>query len=196
MMLISAKDSLENIFQTVKHELHRGALDPKHPFRFVSLATHSQSEIDLRYVVLRKLDKELNFYFFTDHRTTKVEQIKKEPPIALLLYHPGKRMQIRIKGHAEIHSQNELTKSFWPTVQGEAQKAYNSIIPPGGIIPDPKDAYEWTEDMSDTFFSVIKIIPCQIEALQLNGLTHIRALFKKTEEVNGVDCWSSEWMVP
>lgn len=195
-MLISAQDSLENIFQTVKHELHRGALDPKHPFRYVSLATHSQSEIDLRYVVLRKLDKELNFYFFSDHRTTKVEQIKNNPDIALLLYHPGKRIQVRIKGHAEIHSQNELSESFWSTVQGEAQKAYNSIIPPGGIIPYPKGAYEWAEDMNDTFFSVIKINPYQIEALQLNGLTHVRARYKKTEKMNDNDCWSSEWMAP
>jgi len=43
---------------------------------------------------------------------------------------------------------------------------------------------------------VIKIIPYQIEALQLNGMTHIRAQFQKAEKVKGIDTWSSEWMAP
>jgi pyridoxamine 5'-phosphate oxidase len=191
MMLFSAEDTLEDIFRIVKHELHRGALDPKHPFRFFSLASHTDSDIDVRYVVLRKLDEELNFYFFTDYRSTKRKQLKNKPDAALLFYHPGKRAQVRIKGKIEIHHQNDLSRTFWSTIQGDAQKAYNAITPPGEIISDPLSAYNWPTEMDDRFFCLIKVIPIHFEALQIHGLNHIRVVFQKKK-----DSWQMDWLAP
>lgn len=191
MMLFSTEDSLENIFRTIKHELHRGALDPKHPFRFFSLASHTESDVDLRYVVLRKLDEELNFYFFTDYRSTKVKQFENKADSALLFYHPGKRVQVRIKGQVEIHNQNELSRSFWSSILGDSQKAYNSVTPPGEIIQNPISAFDWPTEMDDRFFCLIKVIPTHIEALQIHGLNHIRVVFQKTK-----DTWDMNWLAP
>lgn len=195
-MLFTCEDSLEDIFQDIKHELNRGALDPKHPFRFVSFATQGEEGPDVRYVVLRTIDKGFNFYFYTDARSSKVSQLIKDRSAVLLFYHPGKRVQIKVSGKVEIHQKNELSTSFWSSVQGDSQKAYNSVLAPGTTVSDPKKAYQWSTDMNDDHFCLIKFVPIQIEGLQLNGLSHLRAQFKKMKNTPGDSFWSPSWLVP
>lgn len=190
-MLFNSKKSLPEIWAILSHELHRGALDTKHPFRYVTLATVDKDAPEQRMVVLRKVDQELNFYFFTDSRTSKVKQIQEYPQSEFLVYHPGKRTQIRVKGRLQIHHQNELSQEMWNRVQGDAQKAYNSSLSPGSEIPDPDLAHNWPNEMDDRFFAVLQFIPERIEALQLNGLTHFRVGFLK----KGAD-WKGKWLVP
>lgn len=190
-MLFTAKDSLENVFQSIRHELHRGALDPKHPFRFVSFATCNNNGPDIRYVVLRSLEDQLHFYFFTDSRTKKVADIKKNSMVSLLFYHPSKRVQVKVIGEAILHLQNEKTEKYWSKIQGEGQKAYNPILPSGTPIKDPKAAYQWQEPMDDRYFCVIEIKPQLIEGLQLYGVSHIRM---KSQLLDGK--WSHSWLVP
>ncbi|WP_373521364.1 pyridoxamine 5'-phosphate oxidase family protein [Aquiflexum sp.] len=195
-MLFSSKDSLDDIFHAIQHELNRGALDSKHPFRFVSFATQGQEGPDVRFVVLRKIDKDFNFYFFTDARSSKVEQLMNSGNVSLLFYHPKRRVQVKVFGKVEIHQKNELSESFWFSVQGDSRKAYNSVLAPGAIISDPEKAFLWAEEMNDQHFCLIKFTALQVEGLQLNGLTHVRVQFKKTENTHGDSFWSSTWLVP
>ncbi|EOZ92427.1 Pyridoxamine 5'-phosphate oxidase-related, FMN-binding protein [Indibacter alkaliphilus LW1] len=191
-MLFEIENSKKEIFADLCHELQRGALDRKHPFRFVVLSSSAGAGVDSRYVVVRKVEKDLQFFFFTDVRSTKINQLRKNPNVSLLFYHPQKRTQIRINGHALLHHQNDLAKNLWRKVQNEAQKSYNSKLAPGAEISDPHDAFYWQEDLSDSEnFCVIQIHPEQIEALQLNGLEHLRIYF---ERVNSV--WEGKWLVP
>lgn len=190
-MLFTKENSLEEIFKTVRHELHRGALDAKHPFRFVTLATKAESGVDARYVVVRQIDEELNFFLFTDDRTSKVEQLTAFSDMVLLFYHPAKRTQIKIKGKAKIRRRDELTASFWSKIQGDARKAYNQIIPPGTILHDPNEAFAWNESLTEVNFTLIQIAPTEIEALQLNGLEHLRVRFK----LSGIK-WDLTWTAP
>jgi pyridoxamine 5'-phosphate oxidase len=190
-MLFSIHNTLAEIFLQVKNELEKGASDPNHPFRFVSLATHLKREIELRYVVFRKLDKDLNFYFFTDSRSGKVTHLLNNSEIALLFYHQRERVQIRVKGFAKIHQQDDLTSRLWSELPGESQKSYNSELSPGSLIGSPEMAYQWKEEMDSAFFAVLKVEPVSIEALQLNGLEHIRISFLKKEED-----WQMSWLAP
>lgn len=195
-MLFSNEDSFDDIFQAIKHELNRGALDSKHPFRFVSFATQGEEGPDVRYVVLRKIDKEFNFYFFTDARSSKVSQLKNKEQIALLFYHPGKRVQIKVLGKAEIHQKNRISESFWSSVQGDSKKAYNSVLAPGDVVSDPENAFFWSNEMNDAHFCLIKFCPLQLEGLQLNGLKHFRVQYIKTKNNQDESLWSSTWLVP
>jgi len=190
-MLFNSKQSLSEIWIILSHELHRGALDSKHPFRYLTLATIGNNSPDQRTVVMRKVDEAFNFYFFTDSRTAKFTQIKENPQAEFLVYHPSKRTQIRVKGTIQIHHQNKLSQEMWSRVQGEARKAYNSILSPGSEIADPDLAYDWPAELDDRFFAVLQFIPERIEALQLNGLTHVRVSFSKTE-----GNWEGKWLVP
>ena len=189
-MLFTQKEHPAEIWQTLKHELHRGALDSKHPFRYVILGTLSESGPQIRTVVLRSVSKSLEFYVFTDFRSAKVAELRQSPVACLHFYHPGKRVQIRVHATANLHSQDELSRAFWAKVQGDAQKAYTSTLPPGMGIPAPEDAYHWLDPGEDRYFTVLRFIPEQVEALQLNGLRHLRIVFSQSE------AWQGQWLVP
>lgn len=189
-MLFSETESISEIWQSLVHELHRGALDPKHPFRFTNLGTIGKSGPEVRTVVVRSISKELEIYIFTDFRSEKVAELISNPAASLHFYHPGKRVQVRIKATAEIHHQDKVSQAFWPKVQGDAQKAYTSTLAPSTPISEPNEAFDWIENGDDRFFTVLKFIPESIEVLQLNGLRHLRILFSKKGN------WEGQWLVP
>jgi pyridoxine/pyridoxamine 5'-phosphate oxidase len=189
-MLFKENESLSEIWQAVVHELNRGALDPKHPFRFANLGTIGKNGPEVRTVVVRFICKNLDFYCFTDYRSEKVAELTANTMVALHFYHSQKRVQIRVKAEVEIYHQDTLAKDFWKKVQGEARNAYTSTLAPGTPISDPEAGFDWAEEMDDRFFTVLKFIPKSIEALQLNGLRHLRISFSKKEN------WEGQWLVP
>ena len=89
-MLFSTTDSLADIWQTLLHELHRGALDPKHPFRYLTVATIGEQFPQVRTVVLRQFTADLEFLVYTDARSSKVQELLEVPRVSLLFYHPKK----------------------------------------------------------------------------------------------------------
>jgi pyridoxamine 5'-phosphate oxidase len=189
-MLFTENETPADIWKSLVHELHRGALDTGHPFRYFNLGTIGKTGPEVRTVVIRSVSKELEFYCFTDFRSEKVAELRTNPTANLHFYHPGKRVQIRIKAKTGIHHQDEVSTANWLKVQGDAQKAYTSTLAPSTPISDPNEAFDWLENGDDRFFTVLKFIPESIEALQLNGLRHLRILFSKKEN------WEGQWLVP
>lgn len=187
-MLFDIHTSLNEVFRRVKEELKDGALHTDHPFRFSPLATHGS---ELRYVVLRKFSENFSFYFFTDSRSSKVGQLMTKPQASLLFYHPGKRVQVRVKGRAQVHHQDTIATSFWQDVQGEAKKAYSALTYPGHLIDHPSEAHAWPESMDDRFFSVVEVAAEKLDVLQLDGFAHLRVGFER----KGSD-WDLFWLAP
>lgn len=190
-MLLEKGLSLSETFDTVAHEINRGALDKKHPFRYVVLSTQQKECVKSRYVVLREVDKELSLYVYTDARTGKVSDLETSPFCSVLMYHKSKKVQVRITGQAELHRQDDIAEKHWKDVKGNAQKAYGSTVSPGTELELPDEAHEWPADINNQFFTVIKVVPKTIEALQLNGHEHLRAKFIKNK--NG---WLKNWIAP
>lgn len=190
-MLFHETEALDAVWMTVKKELQRAALDKKHPFRFVVLSSSSESRPDARYVVLRKTEGDFCCYIYTDSRSHKVFQLEQQPVVTLLFYHPQKRCQVKIQGRATIHRQDSVSKSHWANVQGEAQKAYQSILAPGTPIETPAAAHTWEQAGDSRHFTVIAIQAEAVECLQLNGLQHLRVVFRK--DAGG---WSGHWLAP
>jgi pyridoxamine 5'-phosphate oxidase len=190
-MLFTSDQSFTEIWENLIHELHRGVLEPNHPFRFVNLGTFANSFPEIRSVVLRKIDAEFICFVFTDLRSAKVTEIQSNPAVSLHFYHPTKRVQLRIHAQAEIHIQNKIAASFWKQVQGEGQKAYNSSLKPGAPIQRPEQAFAWPEEMDSRFFAVLQLTPESIEALQLDGLKHLRVSYSKKK-----GNWEGEWLAP
>jgi len=191
-MLIQSGDSLEESFSKTVHEINRGALDKRHPFRYVVLTTHSSESINSRYVVLREVDNDLNLYMHSDSRTSKIEDLEANNSFAIVMYHKSKKAQIRINGKATIHTGDDLMKEQWKNVKGNGKKAYGPIIEPGKEIDSPEEAHHWPEDIDETYFSVVKAEAHFIEVLQLNKMEHFRAEFKKDNNGN----WDKKWIAP
>jgi pyridoxamine 5'-phosphate oxidase len=186
-MLFSHSDNPTDIWQAIKHELHRGALDPKHPFRYVNLGTKGQEYPQVRTVVLREVTQELEFLVFTDFRSEKVREIQSAPTVALHFYHPKKMLQIRVEAKAEIHFQDEISEHYWRKIPDARKSEYTGSHAPGSPISNLDLGWE----MSDkSFFTVLNISPQQIEALQLSKEGHLRIQFGKGNQ------WKGRWLVP
>jgi pyridoxamine 5'-phosphate oxidase len=190
-MLIGKRTDLSDVLQIVFDEICLAAKNPSHPFRFMSLSTVCQQIPEIRYVVLRAMDENGHLFFFTDYRTEKVEQIQANPEVSLLFYHPDRRVQVRMQGTASIHCNNDLAEKHWGTLEEEAKKAYNPVIKAGTPISQPEEAHIWPEKPSSDYFAVVKVVASQLDVLQLDGMSHIRAKFLRNEGQ-----WTSNWIAP
>ncbi|WP_439475155.1 pyridoxamine 5'-phosphate oxidase family protein [Algoriphagus formosus] len=188
-MLFSKEESLEEIWQAVKHELHRGALDLKHPFHWVNLGTVSGDFPSVRTVVLRKVSEELHFFVYTDYRSEKCSDLKSNPNATLHFYHPKKQVQIRVKTQAKLHFQNELAEKLWETIPNHRRSEYSGVQTPGIPISNPQEG--WNQgDFENHFFTVLELEPLEVEVLQLRKEGHLRVLFAREKE------WEGTWLVP
>lgn len=188
-MLFQDIDTLEEIWLAVKHELHRGALDAKHPFHWVNLGTVSGEFPSVRTVVLRKLTQELDFLVFTDYRSEKCSDLRQNPNTSLHFYHPKKQVQIRVKAQTKLHFQNELAAEFWKAIPPHRRSEYTGTQAPGTPISHPEEG--WKEgNSSDRFFCVLEFSAVEIEVLQLRREGHLRVHFSKKTD------WEGNWLVP
>lgn len=126
-------------------QLTAGVAEGPHPFHTASLATvgtHSGASVaaEVRTVVLRYVDrKRWRVDLHTDLRSPKVAEIRANPAVSLLLYDaPGKR-QLRVKGRATIHNQDDLTAERWETVRSQSRLCYRTPVAPGSPVPAVSD---------------------------------------------------------
>lgn len=169
-------------------ELQESLTDPSHPFRQFCLATGDPDGYPgLRTVILRSIAPGLNLSFFTDVRSAKVEQMRKNPCVSLLFYHPGKHWQLRIEGQARIR-EGEQSASLWDGIPLESRKNYTSRTHPGSKISSPADVKYIS---NATFFCVVEINSRRIESLQLQYTPHRRRLLYKENHR-----WEVTYLVP
>lgn len=195
-MLIQQNDSLEKAFKDVHDQLKRAGVDAKHKFRFFSVATISKSEKTIpqsRMVVLRSFSDDWTFEFYTDHRSSKVEDIRNNPIISALFWDSSKRVQVRIEADAVIHNRDEVSAHRWKDVQGDAQKAYTSVPAPGTPVNAPEDAHKWPESYRSDFFSVITCSAVKITALQISGMEHLAFTCNRS---TSSEIWQKTWITP
>ncbi len=180
-MLITPDHSPQQALIEVHDQLKRAAVDTKHNFRFFSVATSGLEDhpAQSRIVVLRSFSANWEFEFYTDHRSGKVEEIKQNSQLSALFWDPSKRVQVRIESEAAIHNRDEIARSRWEKVQGDAQKAYNSPVVPGSEISAPEEAYNWPEEFSDRSFSVVRCMAANIRVLQISGMEHLAFSYQK-----------------
>ena len=187
-MLFNSSDAPSQIWQNVLHELHRGALDPKHPFRFLTLATAGAQFPQIRTVVLRQLSPAMEFLVYTDARTAKVQDLLETPRVSLLFYHPKKQFQVRVKAIATLHVEDALAQEHWKRVSKHRQSEYKSELAPGTRIETPD--LGWETHSESAHFSVLKFSPLSIEVLQLAREGHLRM------QIELAAGWQGTWLVP
>lgn len=123
-------------------ELEAGVAEGPHPFHTAALATvgaHSGTPVagEVRTVVLRYVDREgWRVDLHTDLRSPKVAELEANPAVSLLCYDaPGKR-QLRLKGRAAIHNQDDLTAARWETVRSQSRECYRAPGAPSSPVAD------------------------------------------------------------
>jgi hypothetical protein len=187
-MLFTATDTPTAIWQTLLHELQRGALDPNHPFRYLTVATAGNQFPQVRTVVLRQFTPDLEFLVYTDVRTSKVQELLEVPRVSLLFYHPKKQVQVRVKALATIHVEDEFAQAHWKRVPDKRRSDYQSKLGPGTRVEAPSAG--WESSSEGSCFSVLKFSPLSIDVLQLAREGHLRIQY---DLASG---WQGVWLVP
>lgn len=193
---------LKLLIQDCWQLLEVGALQKKDPFHTPVIGTIDPSGMQMRTVVLRKTDVEKrNLYFYTDYRSTKIQQLKKNPTLNWLFYHPRKNCQIRVNGRATIHYQNELTLEKWQSLPYYSRKTYGTMLPPStplSIVDDnlPDLWQKETVPLTETEYAYANfaVVVCEInhlEWLSLQRSGHQRAMFNFVN-----NAWQGGWIVP
>lgn len=177
-----------NLFEKAKAELFHCNKDRDHPFCMFWMSTFGPYP-EIRTIISRKVDPDLSILFYTDPRSLKVEQIKENSRVSAIFYHPEKMMQVRLKGNAYLI---ENIRMLYPQLMediksSDLKKDFTALEAPGTVV---EENYE-PKFGSEIFFVAVRIVPTEIEVLQIGDKKHLR--YRYTEEKGN---WKEERLVP
>lgn len=173
------EQTLSLVLETVWNHFARGTSDRDHPARHPTLATVGPDGPDLRMLVLRAIHRDTNtLEFHTDSASPKVTDIAADPSIAIHVWIPKARLQIRARGTGQITNGDPHLFAQLPP---QAQANYTGPIPG---TPLPTDTPQ-----TDPRFARLLCTLTEIDALTLTD-PHQRALFRASE------AWHGQWIAP
>ena len=163
--------------------LAQGVVNKKSKFHTPTLSTINGNAINSRTIILRKVDKKTKMlFFYSDHRSRKVLNIKQNNNVTVHLYEPRFKLQVQLYGYANIENKTEKTKDIWNSLKSFSKKNYLSELPPGEKI-NSLDDLKYNTDNEEAFynFSLIYFKVSKLECLQLSEIKNIRVEFVYTE---------------
>lgn len=176
-------------FNETWRELEAGVKVKDHPFRVCTLATfESANHIKQRVVNLREVTRDNTLLFYTDSRSGKIDQIKKNSNASALFYNQNIYLQVFVRGIITIHENNDLWQDHFFNIEGRSVHDYNTKYAPGKKIKNPLEVIR-TENIN---FAVLEMVPHSIEYLKLRAEPNrLRALFNKKDGV-----WEKTFLIP
>lgn len=192
--------SLEDLEKDCWLRLVNGAIKSRDPFHTPCVATIDSGEVNMRTVVLRKALPTLReLRFHTDTRSKKWKELAINNSISALFYDASSRIQLRVKGKAVLHFNNDITAEAWTKTALSSRRCYLtnespssfSSIPTSGLtekIEQENFTLEESEVGKD-HFGIVAIQVESIEWLWLHHAGHRRAFFDYVNDCNN-------WMIP
>ena len=194
--------TLDDVLKSSWRMLHNGVHNFRHPFYRPTLTTVDGNRPEARTVILRGFsEKDRTLICHCDARTPKVSQIRDNPNVSWLFYHPEKWLQLRLSGTASVHTKDKTAESHWEKVRPTNRINYCAKIPPGSLTENPTSGLpHFLRDKAPKLldhpearknFAVIACRFDQMDWLLLKLTGHIRAKFHW--EDNRVD---ASWVIP
>jgi hypothetical protein len=171
--------TLTGWLETIWSHLTRGVADRRHPARHPTLATIGPDGPEARTLVLRgACQAEGRLTLHTDAQSPKAAQIAADPRVALHVWLPKPRLQLRLGARATL---GPGAPALFDALPPEAQANY------GGAAPGtPLPASGPPPDLSR--FLEITCTLHRIDALSLATSPHRRALYRRD------DSWRGAWI--
>ncbi|NNM01411.1 MAG: pyridoxamine 5'-phosphate oxidase [Gammaproteobacteria bacterium] len=187
--------TLEQVLADCWQRLNDGVTDRKSPFHTPSVATVTAAGTpSCRTVVLRACDSAgRRLRFHTDRRSAKVDELARAPALALHVYDPAAKLQLRISGEAGLHYDDEEADAAWAAARAMSRECYRVEPGPGTPIASPgqADGVTLEPDTARGNFVVVWVQLTCFEWLYLAGAGHRRARFRWDEGMP-----HGEWLVP
>lgn len=195
---VSHGEILKNIWKN----LDLGTLQRRHPFHQPVFATICDREPSLRTVVLRRFWRRPPMLAFHSHKgSPKISQIKANPNVYWLFYHPEEKLQVRVKGIAAVHLDDELAEEQWQSTELFSRRCYVGAAPtqpskrPTSGLPEDLINREPTQAESEVGranFVVVTSTIAEIDCLEMSVRGHRRSLFKWYESGE----LETKWLTP
>lgn len=197
---LSAESALSEIHASIWDLLESSAAGNAPGWRLPVLATLTDRGCEQRTVVLRVVDQVRGSLFFhTDVRSGKVDQLRKDGRVSLLFYDHDRSVQLKIRGLASIHQEDEFAQSLWEAGTPASLKMYSAPSAPGtkcesvchnmtetllGRLPDRHEI-----ESGRIHFCAIRVVVQSAEWLRLSQSGHLRASFDFTNGRLESACW-------
>ena len=131
-------NTLDGVLKESWKMISRGAGHFNDPFHWPVLGTTGKEGVSLRCVILRKfLMPGRVLVCHSDARAVKVQEITADARVSWLFYHPQKKVQLRISGHATLHADDQFADEQWAAVKAASRLNYSTIEPPGTPVDNP-----------------------------------------------------------
>jgi hypothetical protein len=195
-------DTLDGVLEGIWKMLDRGVSNYRDPCHWPVLGTAGSKGPELRCVILRGFSRsERILLCHTDARAAKVREIARRSKVSWLFFHPEKKVQLRITGHATLHADDDFADHQWAASRLSSRLNYCATKPPGTPIGSPSPGWpDFLFHKAATLLDTEKgrqhfaVISCRIDAidwlvLRLSG--NRRAHFEWDEA--GLH---AEWLVP
>ena len=195
------EDHLPDILAHAWTLLVRGGADRKSPLHTPVIASVDAAGLpQARVMVLRKADPAAaTLRLHTDARSPKVAQLDGKP-VAVLGYHAGEQVQLRLTGTARVLTDDAVVEGIWNQSTLFARRCYLAQNAPGTPLPEPASGLPaWIEGQQPTAeqiaparpnFATLWIEVTAIDWLHLANSGHRRAVFRAS------DSWAGEWLAP
>ncbi|MDQ3748205.1 MAG: pyridoxamine 5'-phosphate oxidase family protein, partial [Acidobacteriota bacterium] len=146
------------ILKKIWKHLDLGTLEREHPFHTPVFATVCDDAPELRCVVLRRFWRKnpRALAFHTHVGAPKISEIKSNPKVSFAFYHPQEKLQLRVKGFAEIHASGELHEEQWLATEFFSRRCYVGEAPtvakekPTSGLPEEISNRNPTKEESET----------------------------------------------
>ena len=133
-----SRNTLYEVLNESWKMLGRGAAHFNDPFHWPVLGTTGKEGASLRCVILREfLLPGRVLVCHSDARTEKIQEISASANICWLFYHPQKKVQLRISGHATLHASDQFADAQWAAAKATSRLNYCAIEPPGTPVDGP-----------------------------------------------------------
>ena len=193
----SNHDDLQATLEMAWSLMVRGVADRRSLFHTPSIATVSPAgHPEVRTVVLRGASStDWSFRFNTDTRSAKFAALAASPKIALHVYDPHLKVQLRLSGAAQVHIAGDQAEAAWAKSLPMSRACYAQKPAPGAELPAPDlppvRAGEDLEFARENFAAVVMGVT-HIDWLYLLASGHRRARFSR----DAAGCVESHWLAP
>jgi len=194
--------TLDDVLESSWRFLHEGVQNFRDPFHQSILTTMEGNKPQVRIVILREFsEKDRTLVCHCDARGSKVLQIRDNPSVSWLFYHPEKWLQLRLSGTASVHTNDKTAETQWEKVHLTHRINYCAETPPGSPTEKPTSGLpDFLRDKAAKLldgpearknFAAIVCRFDEMDWLLLKLTGHIRAKFHWKD--NRMD---SSWVIP
>ena len=149
------------------------------------MSTINGKKINSRTIILRKAIKKIKcLTFYTDKRSKKFKDIKKNKNVSIHIYDNRYKLQVQIYGKALLEYNTKKTKNIWRELSDFSKKNYMTKDIPGKKIININKINYFNDEMKGyNNFSLILLKINRIECLQLLKNNNIRAEFNYKKDL-------------